>query len=93
MIDSDSIGILVPYGGGSDLIAKLQSSISNAEKYALLDQAQRFMVNVYENKYKEMMKEDMLVQLEFNGMLVLKEGFYKEDTGLEIKKELEDMFV
>ena len=40
-----------------------------------------------------MMKEDMLVQLEFNGMLVLKEGFYKEDTGLEIKKELEDMFV
>ena len=93
MIDSDSIGILVPYGGGSELIAKLQSSISNAEKYALLDQAQRFMVNVYENKYKEMMKEDMLVQLEFNGMLVLKEGFYKEDTGLEIKKELEDMFV
>lgn len=51
------------------------------------------MVNVYENKYKELMEEDMIYQLEFNGMLVLKDGFYKEDTGLEVRKELEDMFV
>lgn len=93
MIDSDCVGILVPYEYGSDLIILLQSSISNAEKYALLDQTQRYMVNVYENKLKELEKEDMLSQLDFNGMLYLKDGFYKKDTGLEIKKELEDMFV
>ena len=93
MIDSDSIGILVPYGYGAELIVQLQSSISNTEKYALLDQTQRFMINVYENKYKELEKEDMLIQLEFNGMLVLKDGFYKEDVGLEIRKELEDLFI
>ena len=72
---------------------RLNSSISNAEKYALLDKAQRFMVNVYENKYKELEKEDMIYQLEFNGMLVLRDGIYKKDTGLEVRKELEDMFV
>lgn len=93
MIDTDSIGILVPYGKGSELILQLQSSISNAEKYALLDQTQRFMINVYENKLKELMNENMVLQLEFNGMFILKEGYYKEDTGLETIKELEDLFI
>ena len=93
MIDSQSIGVLVPYGDGKKLIDQLNSSSSNAEKYALLDKTQRFMVNVYEHKYKELEKEDMIYQLEFNGMLVLRNGFYKKDTGLEVRKELEDMFV
>lgn len=93
MIDSQSIGVLVPYKDGEKLINQLNSSISNAEKYALLDKTQRFMVNVYEHKYKELEKEDMIYQLEFNGMLVLRDGFYKKDTGLEVRKELEDMFV
>ena len=93
MIDSQSIGVLVPYKDGEKLINQLNSSISNAEKYGLLDKTQRFMVNVYEHKYKELEKEDMIYQLEFNGMLVLRDGFYKKDTGLEVRKELEDMFV
>ena len=93
MIDSQSIGVLVPYKDGEKLINQLNSSISNAEKYALLDKTQRFMVNVYEHKYKELEKEDMIYKLEFNGMLVLRDGFYNKDTGLEVRKELEDMFV
>lgn len=92
-MDSNTIGILVPYGYGKELISLFQSQMSNAEKYKLLDKAQRYMVNVYENKYQDLIKEDMIEELEFNNLLVLREGFYKDDTGLEMQKELDDLFV
>lgn len=92
-IDSNTVGIIVPYRRGAELIQLLNGSISNTEKYKLLDEAQRYTINVYDNKFKHLSDNGVLKQIDFNGLYVLKDGYYKDDIGLDIHKELDEMFI
>lgn len=83
-IESNTIGVLVPYGRGEELITMLSSDMDNRDKYKILDEVQRYTINIYENKYKEFIKKGVIRQLEFNGMLILEDGYYEEDVGVSV---------
>lgn len=83
-----SIGMIVPYGEGKKLIEDLNSSIEANEKYDLLKKAQRFTIQMYERKYKELVARGIVSIIEFCGIAVLKEGFYNNAIGLDITSEL-----
>ncbi len=93
VIDNSGIGILVPYGEGKEIIATILSQdISVDEKFEALRKAQQFTINVYENTLKELVKGGMVYYEETLGVCILHEGYYQEDTGLDIERQnLEDI--
>lgn len=89
-----TIGILVPYEEkGRELIAFFNGNHPDKEKYERLKEAQGYTVQVYEQKYRQLMEAGVVDCLPFGEILTLKEGYYDLQVGLMIDKELEDMFL
>lgn len=89
-----TIGILVPYEEkGRELIAFFNGNHPDKEKYERLKEAQGYTVQVYEQKYRQLMEAGVVDCLPFGEILALKEGYYDLQVGLMIDKELEDMFL
>ncbi|WP_270325274.1 CRISPR-associated helicase Cas3' [[Eubacterium] hominis] len=89
-----TIGILVPYEEkGRELIAFFNGNHPDKEKYERLKEAQGYTVQVYEQKYRQLMEAGLVDCLPFGEILTLKEGYYDLQVGLMIDKELEDMFL
>lgn len=80
VIDNKTVGVIVPYGKGRELIADLKSSKDIREKQKLLRQAQQYTVNLYEGEKRRL--EKSLELLEELQVYVLIEGFYDEKTGI-----------
>lgn len=88
-----TIGVLVPYAKGKELITMFNSnSVSNTEKYELLKEAQLYMIQVYEYTYQKLVDTGVISFLEFGDMLALKEG-YDLEVGLNMNQKLEDLFL
>lgn len=88
-----TIGVLVPYKKGKDIIAKLNGEAKMSEKYDLLQEAQPYMIQVYENQYRKLMEAGVIEYMDFADVLVLKEGCYNDETGLCLSQEMKDLFV
>lgn len=88
VIEKSTIGIIVPYGEGSDLIGRLSALEKNRENYfeelkAILKAAQQFSVNVYSNKLNELFRDNLIREIiPDSGIYVLNDGFYSEEIGL-----------
>lgn len=83
VIEDGTVGILVPYGDGKRIIEELGAlnfDIGGAKR--LLREAQRFTVNVFENKLRELFSKKCIHRLEKAGVIALKEGFYDPRTGV-----------
>lgn len=92
-INDSGYGVLVPYGLGKDYISELVSDIDLKEKYKILKKAQRYSVNLYENKIKEMAAIGAIDVVEDIETFILKEGFYDKDKGLIEEKEEMETFI
>ncbi|MGN0507463.1 MAG: CRISPR-associated helicase Cas3' [Lachnospiraceae bacterium] len=82
VIEQNTTGVLVPYGKGRELIADLSGDTFGKDKKALLKQAQLYTVNLYAQQIKELNRRGGLSSVCDGSILVLKEGFYKEDLGI-----------
>lgn len=83
VIEDGTVGILVPFGDGKRIIEELCALDFNVVKAKkLLREAQRFTVNVYEGKVKELYQRGCIHRLERAGVIALKEGFYDPMTGI-----------
>ena len=91
VIDAPTRAVIVPYGEGAELIAKLCGEWSPQEMHRTLQKAQRYSVNVFPNVWDKLQKENALHEtIEGSGIYYLKERHYNDEFGLSLD-ETSDM--
>ena len=84
-IDAPTHAVIVPYGEGAELIAKLCGEWDPKEMHRTLQKAQRYSVNVFPNVWDKLQKENALHEtIEGSGIYYLKERHYNDEFGLSL---------
>lgn len=87
VIDQRTTSVIVPYGKGKDLIVQLNSAEYVEDLSKLLKEAQQYTVNLYSNELNDLIKDNAIV-MHLDGMIYeLKEGWYSEEYGVDLKGE------
>jgi CRISPR-associated endonuclease/helicase Cas3 len=84
VIDSPTIGVIVPYGEGREIITALCGDIDIRQKRELLQRAQRYSVQLYRgrNRQFESLKEKGAIhQIKDDEIFYLVPHHYDEETG------------
>ena len=92
-IDAPTHAVIVPYGEGAELIAKLCGEWDPKEMYRTLQKAQRYSVNVFPNVWDKLQKENALHEtIEGSGIYYLDERYYNDEFGLSLDETSEMTF-
>ena len=92
-IDAPTHAVIVPYGEGAELIAKLCGEWNPQEMHRTLQKAQRYSVNVFPNVWGKLQKENALHEtIEGSGIYYLKERYYNDEFGLSLDETSEMTF-
>lgn len=92
-IDAPTHAVIVPYGVGKELIAKLCGEWNPQEMHRTLQKAQRYSVNVFPNVWDKLQKENALHEtIEGSGIYYLKERYYNDEFGLSLDETSEMTF-
>ena len=92
-IDAPTHAVIVPYGEGAELIAKLCGEWSPQEMHRTLQKAQRYSVNVFPNVWDKLQKENALHEtIEGSGIYYLDERYYNDEFGLSLDETSEMTF-
>ena len=92
-IDAPTHAVIVPYGEGTELIAKLCGEWDPKEMHRTLQKAQRYSVNVFPNIWDKLQKENALHEtIEGSGIYYLKERYYNDEFGLSLDETSEMTF-
>jgi len=87
VIDQKTTSVLVPYKGGKELIAQLNSRAWVQDVSKLLKQAQHYTVNLYPQEL-ELLKRDNAIVEHLDGKICeLKENWYSDEHGVDLKGE------
>ena len=90
-IDAPTHAVIVLYGEGAELIAKLCGEWNPQEMYHTLQKAQHYSVNVFPNVWDKLQKENALHEtIEGSGIYYLNERYYNDEFGLSLD-ETSDM--
>ena len=92
-IDAPTRAVIVPYGEGEELIAKLCGEWDPKEMYDAKKKAQRYSVNVFPNVWDKLQKENALHEtIEGSGIYYLDERYYNDEFGLSLDETSEMTF-
>ena len=92
-IDAPTHAVIVPYGEGAELIAKLCGAWNPKEMYDAKKKAQRYSVNVFPNVWDKLQKENALYEtIEGSGIYYLNERYYNDEFGLSLDETSEMTF-
>lgn len=92
-IDAPTHAVIVPYGEGAELIAKLCGEWDPKEMYDAKKKAQRYSVNVFPNVWDKLQKENALHEtIEGSGIYYLDERYYNDEFGLSLDETSEMTF-
>lgn len=92
-IDAPTHAVIVPYGEGAELIAKLCGEWDPKEMHRTLQKAQRYSVNVFPNVWDKLQKENALYEtIEGSGIYYLNERYYNDEFGLSLDETNEMTF-
>ena len=92
-IDAPTHAVIVPYGEGVELIAKLCGEWDPKEMYDATKKAQRYSVNVFPNVWDKLQKENALHEtIEGSGIYYLNERYYNDEFGLSLDETSEMTF-
>ena len=92
-IDAPTRAVIVPYGEGAKLIAKLCGEWDPKEMYDAKKKAQRYSVNVFPNVWDKLQKENALHEtIEDSGIYYLNERYYNDEFGLSLDETSEMTF-
>lgn len=87
VIDQKTTSVLVPYGGGKELIAQLNSGAWLEDVSKFLKQAQQYTVNLYSHELKQLRESNAIVE-HLDGMIYeVKENWYSDNYGVDLKGE------
>lgn len=94
VIDQKTKSVIVPYGGGKELIEKLAGQHTLGEEIKYLKEAQQYSVNLFEHVFERLAKEGALNSLGETGAVVLKEEYYDVWAGVKIMpQEMKDLIM
>ena len=86
-IDAPTRAVIVPYGEGVELIAKLCGEWNPKEMYRTLQKAQRYSVNIFPNVWEQLQDEDAIYEsIKGSGIYYLDECHYTNEFGLSLNK-------
>ena len=92
-IDAPTHAVIVSYGEGAELIAKLCGEWDPKEMHRTLQKAQRYSVNVFPNVWGKLQKENALHEtIEGSGIYYLNERYYNDEFGLSLDETSEMTF-
>ena len=92
-IDAPTHAVIVLYGEGAELIAKLCGEWNPQEMYHTLQKAQHYSVNVFPNVWDKLQKENALHEtIEGSGIYYLQERYYNDEFGLSLDETSEMTF-
>lgn len=87
VIDQKTTSVLVPYGGGKELIAQLNSGAWLEDVTKFLKQAQQFTVNLYSQEMEQLKRDNAVVE-HLDGMIYeVRENWYSDEYGVDLKGE------
>lgn len=87
VIDQHTTSVIVPYGDGRNVIAQLNSDEWVDDLGKVLREAQQYTVNLYSQEIDQLKKENALV-MHLDGMVYeLKENWYSDECGVDLKGE------
>ncbi|WP_136608682.1 CRISPR-associated helicase Cas3' [Paenibacillus dokdonensis] len=88
VIDNLATPVIVPYGDeGREIIAALNGAERIEDFSRLLRRAQQYTVNLFEYELRKLEKNDGLERILDGQMLVLKEGAYSEEFGIDTEND------
>ncbi|PZM67202.1 CRISPR-associated helicase Cas3' [Paenibacillus dendritiformis] len=87
VIDDYTRAVIVPYGGGTEVIADLNGSGTIDDLTRLLKRAQQFTVNLYEHDLRQLDRSGGLESCLDGKVLVLKDGAYSEHFGVDLSSD------
>ena len=87
VIDQDTVSILVPFGGGTEIVADLCSEQSLQERIRTLRRAQKYTVSVWRDAFKRLCAEGALYPVGETGEYALRKEYYDENLGLLVRPE------
>ena len=85
VIAQNTIGVIVPYGEGKTLITLINGQCTLRELKQYLKRAQQFSVNLFETDKRRLEEMGGIVSLKDGAILALKDGFYKDDVGVNFE--------
>ena len=89
-IDAPTRAVIVPYGEGVELIAKLCGEWNPKEMYRTLQKAQRYSVNVFPKVWEQLQDENAIYEtIKGSGIYYLDECHYNNEVGLSLDKTSE----
>ncbi len=91
VIDSQTQGVIVPYGNGKRIIADLCASEDITREKTLLKQAQRYAVNCYEQTFRNLDQAGALHNIRESGVYCLHEQHYSNDFGVSVAPVKKDI--
>ncbi|MDR0910932.1 MAG: CRISPR-associated helicase Cas3' [Spirochaetaceae bacterium] len=95
VISNDTVGVIVPYEYGKDIIGKLFASPDIAEVKALLMEAQQYSVNAYFNQLEKLQDKGVISAVPSSyglKIFTLNEGYYDADIGVREESVLSGLF-
>ncbi|SES30025.1 CRISPR-associated helicase/endonuclease Cas3 [Salipaludibacillus aurantiacus] len=87
VIDNLTTSVLVPYEEGKEHIADLNGYETIEHFSQFMKQAQHFSINIYSQQKQDLEKQGALVSFLDGAVLALKEGFYSDEFGLDIRED------
>jgi CRISPR-associated endonuclease/helicase Cas3 len=84
VIDNHTRTVLVPYEGGTEIIAELNGSASISGLGKLLKKAQKYTISIYDQEFRQLLSTDGIVSYADGHILALKEGMYDQEFGLNV---------
>ncbi len=90
VIDQDTVSILAPYGEGKNLITEFvekEGRYELGEMKSFMKAARPYFVNIYTDKLR--IYQEAVVSSPIPGVLVLRDGYYDEVTGIKEERTLE----
>ncbi len=89
VINNKTYGVIAPYDEeAKELMGAILSKASLGEKYSALKELQKYSVNIYENLFYELSKENAFIQSELDGIYLLSDMYYDENRGVTTKKTM-----
>ena len=87
VIDSETIGVIVPYEKGKDFIKALNGSVENPkELLKLFKKVQPYTVNVFSYEVEQLQRMGAIFQT-LQGPLALREKYYDSAIGLKLEEQ------
>lgn len=93
VIEDNTKTLIVPYKGGKELINDLNSSLCIEGKISALKKTQAYSVNVFEHKFQKLDKMGAISTCDVEGVYILNDGFYSDNIGLILDKELKTLIL